>query len=107
MCTRTREERGRCLWWVVVLLRGYNHAPLRSLIKVECSVLDASVPPTAAPRVRPSGSAGVALRPHTHTERVVFLLEHLEHLECGDQPHIQGRGAKKRTQRAGCMYVER
>ena len=26
---------------------------------------------------------------------------HLEHLECDYQPHIQGRGAKKRTQRAG------
>ena len=27
--------------------------------------------------------------------------EHLEHLECSRQPHIQGRGAQKRTQRAG------
>ena len=27
---------------------------------------------------------------------------HLEHLECSYQPHIQGQGAKKRTQRAGC-----
>ena len=27
--------------------------------------------------------------------------EHLEHLECSRQPHIQGRGAEKRTQRAG------
>ena len=26
---------------------------------------------------------------------------HLEHLECSYQPHIQGRGAQKRTQRAG------
>ena len=26
---------------------------------------------------------------------------HLEHLECSHQPHTQGRGAKKRTQRAG------
>ena len=26
---------------------------------------------------------------------------YLEHLECSHQPHIQGRGAKKRTQRAG------
>jgi len=26
---------------------------------------------------------------------------HLEHLECSHQPHIQGWGAKKRTQRAG------
>ena len=25
----------------------------------------------------------------------------LEHLECSYQPHIQGQGAKKRTQRAG------
>ena len=25
----------------------------------------------------------------------------LEHLECSHQPHIQGRGAEKRTQRAG------
>ena len=25
----------------------------------------------------------------------------LEHLECSRQPHIQGRGAQKRTQRAG------
>ena len=24
----------------------------------------------------------------------------LEHLECSHQPHIQGQGAKKRTQRA-------
>jgi len=29
------------------------------------------------------------------------FLPHLEHLECSHQPHIQGRGAKKRTQRAG------
>jgi len=43
-------------------------------LKVECSVLDASVPPTAAPRVRPSGSAGVALRTHTHTQRVRCVL---------------------------------
>ena len=28
-------------------------------------------------------------------------VEHLEHLECSRQPHIQGRGAQKRTQRAG------
>jgi len=28
-------------------------------------------------------------------------LGHLEHLECSHQPHIQGRGAEKRTQRAG------
>ena len=28
-------------------------------------------------------------------------LEHLEHLECGQQPHVQDRGAKKRTQLAG------
>ena len=27
--------------------------------------------------------------------------QHLEHLECSYQPHIQGRGAEKRTQRAG------
>ena len=27
--------------------------------------------------------------------------ENLEHLECSRQPHIQGRGAQKRTQRAG------
>ena len=26
--------------------------------------------------------------------------EHVEHLECSRQHHIQGRGAKKRTQRA-------
>ena len=26
---------------------------------------------------------------------------YLEHLECSYQPHIQGQGAKKRTQRAG------
>ena len=24
----TREEWGGCLWWAVVILRGYNHAPL-------------------------------------------------------------------------------
>jgi len=28
-------------------------------------------------------------------------IAHLEHLECSYQPHIQGRGAQKRTQRAG------
>ena len=28
-------------------------------------------------------------------------MEHLEHLECDYQPHMRGRGAKKRTQRAG------
>ena len=27
----TREEWGGCLWWAVVILRGYNRAPLRSL----------------------------------------------------------------------------
>ena len=27
----TREEWGGCLWWAVFILRGYNHAPLRSL----------------------------------------------------------------------------
>ena len=27
-------------------------------------------------------------------------LEHLEHLECNHQPHIQGRRAEERTQRA-------
>ena len=26
---------------------------------------------------------------------------HLEHLECGQQPHAQDRGAEKRTQLAG------
>ena len=31
----------------------------------------------------------------------VSAAKHLEHLECSHQPHIQGRGAKKRTQRAG------
>ena len=30
-----------------------------------------------------------------------FVRESLEHLECSYQPHIQGRGAQKRTQRAG------
>ena len=25
---------GGCLWWAVVILRGYNHAPLRSLGRV-------------------------------------------------------------------------
>ena len=30
-----------------------------------------------------------------------FVVKFLEHLECSWQPHIQGRGAKKRTQRAG------
>ena len=29
------------------------------------------------------------------------ILAILEHLECSQQPHIQGRGAQKRTQRAG------
>ena len=28
-------------------------------------------------------------------------IQTLEHLECSHQPHIQGRGAQKRTQRAG------
>ena len=32
---------------------------------------------------------------HSHSHLV------LEHLECSRQPHIQGRGAEKRTQRAG------
>jgi len=39
--------------------------------------------------------------PEITVRRVRHLPEHLEHLECGHQPHIQGRGAKKRTQRAG------
>ena len=30
-----------------------------------------------------------------------IFVKHLEHLESSHQPHIQGRGAKKRTQRAG------
>ena len=29
-CAHVRSEWGGCLWWAVVLLRGYNHAPLRS-----------------------------------------------------------------------------
>ena len=38
-------------------------------------------------------------------ERVVVRRVHLRlvgvHLECSHQPHIQGRGAEERTQRAG------
>ena len=45
--------------------------------------------------------------PHTRCRgiachvREVVVFGVLEHLECSWQPHIQGRGAKKRTQRAG------
>ena len=53
------------------------------------------------------------IRTHLHSrrrtaDRVVILFGgtrgspgNLEHLECSHQPHIQGRGAQKRTQRAG------
>ena len=35
-------------------------------------------------------------------QSVQFLrTSHLEHLECGHQPHVQDRGAKKRHQLAG------
>ena len=34
---------------------------------------------------------------------VVWTPEHLEHLECSHQPHIQGRRAEKRTQRGILM----
>ena len=40
-------------------------------------------------------------KPRSADGREEDNLEHLEHLECSHQPHIQGRGAKKRTQRAG------
>ena len=40
-------------------------------------------------------------RPRARRRRRWWRCVHLEHLECSHQPHIQGRGAKKRTQRAG------
>ena len=43
---------------------------------------------------------GRAVRPTIQLVLMLYL-EHLEHLECSHQPHIQGQGAKKRTQRAG------
>ena len=41
--------------------------------------------------------------PYIKTKRASALVAstHLEHLECSHLPHTQGRGAKKRTQRAG------
>ena len=33
--------------------------------------------------------------------RIAFHSKHLEHLECGYQPHAQDRGAEKRLQLAG------
>ena len=38
---------------------------------------------------------------HISRLAITVLLEHLEHLECGHQPHAQDRGAEKRTQLAG------
>ena len=35
------------------------------------------------------------------SERATVPTCALEHLECGQQPHVQDRGAKKRTQLAG------
>ena len=40
-------------------------------------------------------------QPRASGERRSAATMHLEHLECSHQPHIQGRGAKKHTQRAG------
>ena len=56
-----------------------------------------------------AGDASAAPRPcsgHVHSvlgegELARVNKVHLEHLECNYQPHIQGRGAQKRTQRAG------
>ena len=45
--------------------------------------------------VRPSKIRNV------HSSRRSLCVVSLEHLECSHQPHIQGRGAKKHTQRAG------
>ena len=48
------------------------------------------------------------MRPWSDTGVVLSLVseggkkgKHLEHLECGHQPHAQDRGAEKRTQLAG------
>ena len=50
-------------------------------------------------RSQPHGTADLADAKPGRVVRAQPLL--LEHLECGHQPHIQGWGAKKRTQRAG------
>ena len=51
-------------------------------------------------RVRsPSVSSFGLCAPRRVRDARVFT--HLEHLECSYQPHIQGQGAKKRTQQAG------
>ena len=47
---------------------------------------------------RAGGGGGAAAAARARASRA---MEHLEHLECDYQPHMRGRGAKKRTQRAG------
>ena len=52
----------------------------------------------------PGRVGSVANFPYPQNAQIAEHLEHLErleHLECSHQPHIQGRGAEKRTQRAG------
>jgi len=38
---------------------------------------------------------------HLYVGLYTLFFRFLEHLECSHQPHIQGRGAEERTQRAG------
>ena len=44
---------------------------------------------------------GVYLHRNDDSVSRIEPCEYLEHLECGHQPHVQDRGAKKRTQLAG------
>ena len=47
------------------------------------------------------GSMHVCIRVKNSQALSTYSYLPLEHLECSHQPYIQGRGAKKRTQRAG------
>ena len=57
---------------------------------------------TTAPRhAACGGPLPSSAEEHLEGPNLEHLECHLEHLECDYQPHMRGRGAKKRTQRAG------
>ena len=80
MTTHPREiDMRKVEWLCVVLSKERALAPSRSVFK-SYVVTETRRSPCETPRAQ---------------------LQNLEHLECSRQPHIQGRGAQKRTQRAG------
>ena len=76
----------------MVLAVTYPWASASSYLSSQ-SVADSRCNPHATPR------SSYSRRSHS-VARGSFV-ENLEHLECDYQPHMRGRGAQKRTQRAG------